>query len=97
MPKGVASLNAVEFVDGWIKGVKAGKTVTEIADSLGMKYGACLARVRSLQNKGIALPDAVKAPKGKQLGGDLLARLQELVREANIADGLLDPEEETVE
>lgn len=94
MPKGQATLGAVEFVAGWVAGVKAGKTVTEIADSLGMKYGACLARVRSLQDKGIALPDAVKAPKGKQLGKDLLEHLQALCREANIADGLLDSTKE---
>lgn len=94
MPKGQAALSALEFAAGWIKGVKDGKTVTEIADSLGMKYGACLARVRSLQEKGVALPDAKKAPKGKQLGGELLEHLKQLVRDANIADGLLDPEVE---
>ena len=94
MPKGQATLGPAEFVAGWVKGVKEGKTVTEIADSLGMKYGACLARVRSLQNMGIALPDAVRAPKGKQIGKELMDRLKELVRQANIEDGLLDPEKE---
>lgn len=94
MPKGQATLSAAEFVVGWVKGAKAGKTVTEIADSLGMKYGACLARFNSLVEKGVELPEAKKAPKGRQIGPDLLEHLQSLVREANIADGLLDQTQE---
>lgn len=90
MPKGQAMLGPVEFVSGWVKGVKEGKTVTEIADTLGMKYGACLARVRSLQNKGVALPDAKKAPKGKQLTPSLLEQIQAALDELDRQDGIIE-------
>jgi hypothetical protein len=86
MPKGQAVLSAQEFVVGWVKGAKSGMTVTEIADSLGMKYGACLARFNSLVEKGVQLPEAKKAPKGRQIGPDLLASLQALVEKANAFD-----------
>lgn len=84
MAKGVASVDSVDFIKGWIKGCQSGMTKKEIAESMGMEYNACVARHKSLCGHVVDLDkfQPVAGKRGRQLKSEDLSALNALVAEA---------------